>query len=189
MTTTRDAAQTIEARKARYSRELAAYTLRQWDLVRDTVGSTNGHNDRDKSSTPSASSRQGISRSAARLPAKSSRARKGQTNTHRRELGLYPRYPCTRLCTQSARANQWPRRSGECLTRLLRGVDISGKIITHLLHKSFYRAKVESFDTRAIGIVLQLYDWSGPVYRKALPEGMCRVIRDLYCEFAVRKGD
>ncbi|KAI0823008.1 hypothetical protein BC628DRAFT_1496751 [Trametes gibbosa] len=132
MTTTRDAAQTIEARKARYSRELAAYTLRQWDLVRDTVGSTNGHNDRDKSSTPSASSRQ-----------------------------------------------VW----------VVWRVDISGKIITHLLHKSFYRAKVESFDTRAIGIVLQLYDWSGPVYRKALPEGMCRVIRDLYCEFAVRKGD
>ena len=27
----------IEARKARYSRELAAYTLRQWDLVRQAM--------------------------------------------------------------------------------------------------------------------------------------------------------
>ncbi|KAI0724296.1 hypothetical protein C8T65DRAFT_563272 [Cerioporus squamosus] len=29
--------QSIEDRKARYSRELAAYTLRQWDLVRQAM--------------------------------------------------------------------------------------------------------------------------------------------------------
>lgn len=38
MTANRDA-QSIEDRKARYSRELAAYTLRQWDLVRQAMES------------------------------------------------------------------------------------------------------------------------------------------------------
>ncbi|KAI0639152.1 hypothetical protein C8Q77DRAFT_1152152 [Trametes polyzona] len=50
MTGTRDS-QTIEARKARYSRELAAYTLRQWDLVRQSM--EDGSN-RDKSASPQA---------------------------------------------------------------------------------------------------------------------------------------
>ncbi|KAI0768538.1 hypothetical protein BD413DRAFT_479203 [Trametes elegans] len=50
--------QSIEARKARYSRELAAYTLRQWDLVRQSM--EDGDN-RDKSATPPSSSRQGRS--------------------------------------------------------------------------------------------------------------------------------
>ncbi|RDX56145.1 hypothetical protein OH76DRAFT_1396474 [Lentinus brumalis] len=38
MTANREA-QSIEDRKARYSRELAAYTLRQWDLVRQAMES------------------------------------------------------------------------------------------------------------------------------------------------------
>ncbi|TFK90235.1 hypothetical protein K466DRAFT_543874 [Polyporus arcularius HHB13444] len=38
MTANRDA-QSVEDRKARYSRELAAYTLRQWDLVRQAMES------------------------------------------------------------------------------------------------------------------------------------------------------
>ncbi|EIW64917.1 uncharacterized protein TRAVEDRAFT_68613 [Trametes versicolor FP-101664 SS1] len=54
MTSTRDA-HTIEARKARYSRELAAYTLRQWDLVRQSAESDGEH--RDSSASPSGRSR------------------------------------------------------------------------------------------------------------------------------------
>ncbi|KAI0359137.1 hypothetical protein OH77DRAFT_1420685 [Trametes cingulata] len=66
MTSSRDA-QSIEARKARYSRELAAYTLRQWDLVRQSM--EDGGN-RDKSATPPTSGR---SRSVPRDSGRSSR--------------------------------------------------------------------------------------------------------------------
>ncbi|KAI8995365.1 hypothetical protein BD414DRAFT_479323 [Trametes punicea] len=48
MTSPRDP-QSVEARKARYSRELAAYTLRQWDLVRRSMDNASH---RDKSASP-----------------------------------------------------------------------------------------------------------------------------------------
>lgn len=75
MTSTRDA-HTIEARKARYSRELAAYTLRQWDLVRQSAESDG--DDRDKSASPSGS-HSGRSRSLPRDNNKPSRASQGET--------------------------------------------------------------------------------------------------------------
>ncbi|KAJ8501562.1 hypothetical protein ONZ51_g503 [Trametes cubensis] len=56
MTAARDS-QSVEARKARYSRELAAYTLRQWDLVRQSM---EGGDNKDKSAdSPSLIARQG----------------------------------------------------------------------------------------------------------------------------------
>ncbi|KAH9853138.1 hypothetical protein C2E23DRAFT_885118 [Lenzites betulinus] len=58
MTGTRDA-QTIDAHMARYSRELAAYTLRQWDLVRQSA--EGGNNAREKSSTPPSSHQESTS--------------------------------------------------------------------------------------------------------------------------------
>ncbi|KAI9066667.1 hypothetical protein FKP32DRAFT_1673671 [Trametes sanguinea] len=51
--------QSVEARKARYSRELAAYTLRQWDLVRRSM--EDGNNREKSASPPGLPSRQGSS--------------------------------------------------------------------------------------------------------------------------------
>ena len=68
-------AHSVEARKARYSRELAAYTLRQWDLARQSM--EDGSN-RDKSASPQA--RQGRSRSVPRGSGKSTRIKQGQTD-------------------------------------------------------------------------------------------------------------
>ncbi|KAI0336081.1 hypothetical protein GY45DRAFT_1316138 [Cubamyces sp. BRFM 1775] len=56
MTAARDS-QSIEARKARYSRELAAYTLRQWDLVRQSM--EDGENKDKSTDSPGLPPRQG----------------------------------------------------------------------------------------------------------------------------------
>ncbi|OJT15978.1 hypothetical protein TRAPUB_11703 [Trametes pubescens] len=88
MTSTRDA-HTVEARKARYSRELAAYTLRQWDLVRQSTESDGDDNDR--SATPSGSHAD-RSRSQPRdsdRPSRASQANADTNETSRRS----PRYP------------------------------------------------------------------------------------------------
>ena len=65
-------AQSIEARKARYSRELAAYTLKQWDLVRQAM--EEGQRDEKSASPPS---KQDMSGSVPRDTEKSARTRQG----------------------------------------------------------------------------------------------------------------
>ena len=65
-------AQSIEARKARYSRELAAYTLKQWDLVRQAM--EEGQRDEKSASPPSRQDRSG---SVPRDTEKSARTRQG----------------------------------------------------------------------------------------------------------------
>ena len=91
-------AHSVEARKARYSRELAAYTLRQWDLVRQTMeeGATNPT---DKS-TSQLSQRDRSSSSATMDSETSSRSRSGASRmqadrtaelTRRRRAGIQAR--------------------------------------------------------------------------------------------------
>ncbi|KAI0670153.1 hypothetical protein C8Q78DRAFT_1039439 [Trametes maxima] len=74
MPSARESQLSIEARKARYSRELATYTLRQWNLVRQSMeGSTSSP---DKSETPS-TSQCGGSDSLSRDSSKIGRSQQG----------------------------------------------------------------------------------------------------------------
>ena len=65
--------QSIEARKARYSRELAAYTLRQWDLARQTMESSDSTAQNGTAARPSTTSSRDRSRSGS-VPPDSERA-------------------------------------------------------------------------------------------------------------------
>ena len=68
--------QSIEARKARYSQELAAYTLRQWDLVRQAME----QGDRNEGSGSPSPRRQNSS-SGSRETEASARLRQGTQNS------------------------------------------------------------------------------------------------------------
>ncbi|KAI0757255.1 hypothetical protein C8Q80DRAFT_1265207 [Daedaleopsis nitida] len=66
-------AHSIEARKARYSQELAAYTLRQWDLVRQTMEDDKRGEESKKTPSPPRHRSGSVAREAER----SSRTRQG----------------------------------------------------------------------------------------------------------------